>query len=117
MRSGLQQIGSGVVLKSRGPCVGGRRMTRRRTGTRYVPISISLTPDTVNAIEAKLHPKESRSKWIANAIKVKLADDDDLDNVSTSDLLVELLFRGIINSQTRWTLQALADSKASIDEH
>lgn len=92
-------------------------MSRRRTGTAYVPITISITPSMKNDIEAKLKPKQSRSKWIADAIKVKLEANDDLDNLTTSDLLIELLYRGVINNQTRWTLQKVADSKASTDEH
>jgi hypothetical protein len=48
-------------------------MSRRRTGTRYVPITISLTPSMINDIEAKLNAKQSRSQWIASAIEVKLS--------------------------------------------
>jgi hypothetical protein len=48
-------------------------MSRRRTGTRYVPITISLTPSMINDIEAKLNAKQSRSMWIASAIEVKLS--------------------------------------------
>jgi hypothetical protein len=49
-------------------------MSRRRTGTRYVPITISLTPSMINDIEAKLNAKQSRSQWIASAIEVKLSE-------------------------------------------
>jgi hypothetical protein len=48
-------------------------MSRRRTGTRYVPITISLTPSMINDIEAKLNAKQSRSQWISSAIEVKLS--------------------------------------------
>jgi hypothetical protein len=49
-------------------------MSRRRTGTRYVPITISLKPSMIDEIEAKLNAKQSRSEWIAGAIEVKLAE-------------------------------------------
>tara|TARA_Y100000401_G_scaffold67122_1_gene53701 strand:- start:199 stop:474 length:276 start_codon:yes stop_codon:yes gene_type:complete len=45
---------------------------RRRTGTRYVPITISLKPAVVDDIETELSPGQSRSKWIAEAIDAKL---------------------------------------------
>ena len=47
-------------------------MSRRRTGTRYVPITISLKPAMVDDIEAELSPKQSRSQYIAAAIDAKL---------------------------------------------
>ena len=49
-------------------------MSRRRTGTRYVPITISLKPSMIDEIEAKLDAMQSRSEWIAGAIEVKLAE-------------------------------------------
>jgi len=50
-------------------------MSRRRTGTRYVPITISLKPAMVDEIEATLGPKQSRSQWIADAITKKMNDE------------------------------------------
>lgn len=47
-------------------------MSRRRTGIRYVPITISLKPAMVDEIEATLGPKQSRSQWVADAIQKKL---------------------------------------------
>ena len=48
-------------------------MSRRRTGTRYVPITISLKPAMVDEIETKLDAKQSRSSWIAEVIAKELA--------------------------------------------
>lgn len=45
---------------------------RRRSGTRYVPITISLKPALVDDIETELSPGQSRSKWVADAIDAKL---------------------------------------------
>lgn len=47
-------------------------MSRRRTGARYVPITISLKPSMVDDVETKLNQKQSRSMWIADAIHDKL---------------------------------------------
>lgn len=53
----------------------GAAMSRRRTGSRYVPITISLKPSMVDDIEAVLNAKQSRSEWIAGAIEQKLDGD------------------------------------------
>lgn len=50
-------------------------MSRRRTGARYVPITISLEPKLIDTIESKLGPKQSRSAWIAKAILNQLQND------------------------------------------
>ena len=47
-------------------------MSRRRTGARYVPITISLKPSMVDDIEAVLSPKQSRSAFVAGAVAEKL---------------------------------------------
>jgi len=48
-------------------------MSRRRTGARYVPITISLKPSMVDEIETKLNANQSRSAWIAKAIMKELS--------------------------------------------
>ena len=48
---------------------------RKRTGARYVPITISLLPAMVNDVEGELQRKQSRSMWIADAIRKKLDGD------------------------------------------
>lgn len=45
---------------------------RKRTGTRFVPMTISVKPEMINDIENELKPKESRSQWVADAISKKL---------------------------------------------
>ena len=49
---------------------------RKRTGKRYVPISISLPMTMINDIESELDTKQSRSEWIAEAIINKMKPDD-----------------------------------------
>ncbi len=51
-------------------------MSRRRTGTQYVPITISIPATMLNLIEMQLKPKESRSAWIAEAISKQLNGSD-----------------------------------------
>jgi len=91
-------------------------MSRRRTGTQYVPITISVPATMLNLVEMKLKPKESRSAWIALAIEARLNDADALENASVFDLLGWLHFHGVINHQMRTMLQKQHDSKASTDE-
>lgn len=90
-------------------------MSRRRTGTRYVPITISLTPSLVNDIEAMLRPKQSRSQWIAGAIRTKLEGDEAgtyVSDASSKQLLLALVNRGVI---TYSAMEILL--RSSTDEH
>lgn len=89
-------------------------MSRRRTGTRYVPITISLTPSLVNDIEAMLRPKQSRSQWIAGAIRKKLEGDEAgtyVSEATSKQLLFALVNRGVM------TYSSAQIFIASIDEH
>ena len=89
-------------------------MSRRRTGTRYVPITISLTPSLVNDIEAMLRPKQSRSQWIAGAIRTKLEGDEAgtyVSEATSKQLLFALVNRGVM------TYSAAQIFIASTDEH
>lgn len=47
-------------------------LSRRRTGTGYKPITISLLPSLIAEIETRLSRQQSRSAWIAKAIEEKL---------------------------------------------
>lgn len=72
-------------------------MSRRRTGTRYVPITISLKPSLVDDIEAELSPKESRSQFISSAITAKLdGDHERIEEIPSLRLCAVLLNRGDI---------------------
>lgn len=78
-------------------------MSRRRTGTRYVPITISLKPSMVDDIEATLGPKQSRSQWIADAIVKKMDDDEHipLNSYSIGRLLSEVRSRAETNEDQK----------------
>lgn len=79
-------------------------MSRRRTGTRYVPITISLKPSMVDNIEVELGAKQSRSQWISKAIQSKLDDDGGarpLSDYSTSRLLHEARLRTDITDEMK----------------
>ena len=83
-------------------------MSRRRTGTRYVPITISLKPSMVDNIEVELGAKQSRSQWIAKAIDQKLSDDDgavSLPEYSTMRLLSEVRQRTDINGEMKGIIE------------
>tara|TARA_Y100001938_G_C8072082_1_gene423737 strand:+ start:347 stop:607 length:261 start_codon:yes stop_codon:yes gene_type:complete len=78
---------------------------RRRTGTRFVPITISLKPAVVDDIETELSPGQSRSKWIAEAIDAKLHYMDyDLSSITTKQLIAMLHARDGVSEQTRSVL-------------
>ena len=89
-------------------------MSRRRTGKSYVPISISLPASLIEEVEVELGPKDSRSKWIARAIRSKLDDETistTIADASTIQLLVVLRNRGLLDEV------GFAALKALIDEH
>lgn len=72
-------------------------MSRRRTGTRYVPITISLKPSMVDEIEAELSPTQSRSHFIASAIESKLDGSfERVEDIGSIRLCAVLLNRGDI---------------------
>jgi len=105
---------------------------RKRTGTRYVPITISMLPDMVNDIEGELGRKQSRSEWIADAITKKLAGQgwnlvDDGDAVQwfvafkgAMDRLgvkIDTMFYQIIESNCKEARQLDVETTTSTDEH
>lgn len=82
------------------------RMSRRRTGARYVPITISLKPSMIDDIEAKLSPKQSRSQWIADAIGDKLLPEiHPIDKLTTNRVLSELRNREDITGEMRGIIE------------
>lgn len=91
---------------------GGDGMSRRRTGKTYVPISISLPSSMIEEMEVELGPNDSRSKWIARAIRTKL-DGETLSttiaDASTLQLLVVLRNRGLLDEVGFAALRALVD--------
>lgn len=82
-------------------------MSRRRTGARYVPITISLKPSMVDALEATLGPKQSRSQWIADAIDKKMNGDDAIKvrEASVGRLLSEVRTRPDINGEMKGIIE------------
>ena len=83
-------------------------MSRRRTGARYVPITISLKPSMVDNIEVELGAKQSRSQWIGKAIQAQLDDEDGarpLSDYSTSRLLHEVRLRTDINGEMKGIIE------------
>jgi len=83
-------------------------MSRRRTGARYVPITISLQPSVVDRIEAQLGPKQSRSAWISKAILGQLDNDNNalpLSEASTVRLMSEIRHRQDINGEMKGIIE------------
>ena len=83
-------------------------MSRRRTGTRYVPITISLKPSMVDNIEVELGAKQSRSQWIAKAIESQLDDDGSamrLSDYQTMRLLSEVRHRTDITGEMKGIIE------------
>lgn len=87
---------------------GGERMSRRRTGARFVPVTISLQPSMLDEIEAKLGPKQSRSAWIARCVRTALDDETDklgANEASTGYLMSLLSRRKDLNGEQKGILE------------
>lgn len=92
-------------------------MSRRRTGTRYVPITISLKPSMVDDIEAELSPKQSRSQFISSAIQSKLDGDyERIEDIGSIRLCAVLLNRGDITLELFEALRHQLKGKESLTQ-
>lgn len=86
-------------------------MSRRRSSDKAIPISIALPTSLAVRLDQVLSYKQSRSEFIADAIKKKLDDQKgfSFDDVETEALVRYLLTRDIpsyIDSalRTYWTM-------------
>ena len=76
-------------------------MSRRRSTDKHQPLTISVPGSMMSRLDQELSYKQSRSKWVQQAIKAKLDAHEDESQVisSINDLrLLTILFnRGVIN--------------------
>ena len=74
---------------------------RPRSKDKIIPVSIGLPNSLMLRLDNELHWKQSRSRWVCDAIKAKLDAHDDESQViaalSDARLLVLLLNRGVID--------------------
>lgn len=72
-------------------------MGRKRVSNPRISFSISVDSMLLDKLNHRLSYNASRSRWIADAIRAKLKDDqlamDLVEKITTSDLLSELQFR------------------------
>jgi hypothetical protein len=74
-------------------------MRKRATDPR-IPIHVTLKRSTIDNLDQQLKHNQSRSKFVDAAILEKLKGYDEVEKLSSKDLLFELLFRGVLNNQT-----------------
>ncbi len=74
-------------------------MGRKRVLNPRISFSISVDKLLLDKLNHRMSYNQSRSRWIAEAIRSKLTDDDKtrdlVEKISTEDLLIELNFRTI----------------------
>ncbi len=79
----------------------GDELSRRRSTDKHQPLTISVPGSLMTRLDQELSYKQSRSKWVQQAIKAKLdAYEDDYQVISSlSDLrlITILLNRGVID--------------------
>ena len=93
-------------------------MSRRRSADKAIPISIALPTSLAVRLEQVLSYKESRSEFIADAIKKKLDDKRafSFDDVETEALVRYLLTRSLptnIDSSLRTYWSMITSSNLS----
>ena len=91
-------------------------MSRPRSTDKHQPLTISVPGSLMTRLDQELSYKQSRSKWVQQAIKAKLDAHEDESQVisSLSDLrLITILFnRGVID----WPLWELLKSNLLVEE-
>lgn len=76
-------------------------MSRRRVADKTVPVSIGLPQSLLDRLNMELDWKQSRSRWVKNAIVGKLDAHDNesqiIEELSSKRLIVLLFNRNVIN--------------------
>ena len=95
-------------------------MSRRRSTDKHQPLTISVPSSMMTRLDQELSYKQSRSKWVQQAIKAKLdAHDDDLQvisNLSSLQLCAILFNRQVISLGMFETLQKVITAMKPIEE-
>ena len=76
-------------------------MSRRRSTDKHQPLTISVPGSMMSRLDQELSYKQSRSKWVQQAIKAKLDAHEDesqvISSISNLRLLTIMFNRHIIN--------------------
>jgi len=98
-------------------------MGRKRVSNPRISFSISVDKMLLDKLNHRLSYNASRSRWIADAIRAKIADDqqglDVLEKISTEELLIELNFRTItldFSKAQRATIQEMLTIARNLPE-
>ena len=83
-------------------------MSRRRSADKHIPISIALPRTIVARLDQVLAYKDSRSAYVARAIKKQLDDREsfNIKEVPTSRLRMELYYRDETSAALKLALNA-----------
>lgn len=80
------------------PRVGDEALSpRRRSNDKVIPITIGLPTSLMMRLNQKLSYTQSRSLWVQGAIKAKLDNKINFDDIDTKFLIGMLHARGIIS--------------------
>ena len=91
-------------------------MSRRRSNDPAIPVSIAIPRSLHTRLAELMSYKQSRSKWVCDAIQAKLDAHDDesqvIANISSHRLIVLLFNRHVIN----WEMYELLKSNLPTEE-
>jgi len=89
-------------------------MGRKRVSNPRISFSISVDSHLLNKLNMRMGYNQSRSRWIADAIRAKIDSEekgmDLIESVSNVDLLLELQYRGTnlpINKMEREAIRSM----------
>ena len=95
-------------------------MSRRRSTDPAIPVSIAMPRSLHTRMNELLAYKQSRSKWVVNAIRAKLDAHDDesqvIDGISNKRLLVLCFNRGLIDYPMFIALTAELPTEEIVEE-
>ena len=99
-------------MPSSGRTLGWRRMSRKRSTDKAIPISVALPGSLVKRLDQELSYQASRSKYVAKAIenRLKQMENSAVSEASTRQLMAALMARKDITNQLRLILETLVSN-------
>ena len=95
-------------------------MSRRRSTDPAIPVSIAIPRSLYTRISYVLGYKQSRSRWICQAIEAKLDAHDDahqiISSLSSHRLAVLLFNRGVINWELYDRIKSMLPTEETVEE-
>lgn len=91
-------------------------MPRRRSLDPTKAINITLPVSLLAKIHNQISRTQSRSAWIAGAIRMRLGESGSLGEVRTRSLFIELMLRDDVDDDLKKIIELRLTSSSSLDD-